>query len=64
MEPPSRKKDWVLTYWIQYTERSIPKTRAVRVSRKELKEEEHVITGHLDAMGLMDLLDCDLPRGR
>lgn len=62
MEQPSRKKDWVLTYWCQYTERSVPKTRAIRVCRKCLKEEEHNITGHLDATGLMDLLQCDLPR--
>ena len=64
MEAPSRKKDWVLTYWMQYTERSVPKTKAIRVCRKCLKEEEHNITGHLDAMGLMDLLQCDLPRSR
>lgn len=62
MEAPSKKKDWVLTYWYQYTERSIPKTRAIRVARDGLKEEEHVITGHLNVMALMDLLQCDLPR--
>lgn len=63
MEAPSRsKKDWVLTYWCQFTERAVPKTKAIRVCRKCLEQEELIFTGHLNARGLCDLLDCDLPR--
>lgn len=52
------RKNWVLTHHYQGSERSLPITVVFLVRKEDLKEEKHIITGHLKLNQLLDLLGC------
>lgn len=52
------RRDQVLTHFYHTTERSLPLTMVFLTSKKDLKEQEHVITGHLELNQLVALLEC------
>lgn len=57
-DPKCDRKNWVLTYTIQYCENGAPRTKAFLVCKSSLKQEIVSVPGSLTLCQFIQLLGC------